>query len=300
MKPLDNILYKIFVILGIYCGAVGHTNAQENKKMNTNIAGVYNITQGHSPEGGQQLFVFEDHSYALAYFGGINVGSWYLEDNVVYFKSSQEPEFVVYSKQRKDRKKRKIIFRLNDKKRVFIDIDNNQKFQPIFNSNANCFGPNYSVDIKKSATSIRLGKAEAKTLKTSKDQNNIRVFEYKIPEEHNDIIIMNLSEEYSTSNEFKAVLKNKQLFLGEDSRGVSKKEFSSIKNEEVDYIKSYCKVSLFPEILEYGHEFFPIPNEEKHNPDDFIAFQKINITLNKDVFNFDKSEEPLFTANCDK
>ena len=63
------------------------------------ISGIYS-SLSHSPEGSPTLYVFKDGFYAIPYFGGVQFGTWEIENNtqVVFRPEHVKERFAVYAR----------------------------------------------------------------------------------------------------------------------------------------------------------------------------------------------------------
>ncbi len=274
--------------------------SQQKKEILKDIEGTYNMLENPPPEGGVHLIMRADQTFYVVYFGGINFGTWKIQDSIISFSPRKEPKFIVYSRENTNiENKKHLRFGFDDKKEVYAQLADDQPFRPIFNKKANCFQPEYSIEVPKPFTTLRLAKKESNRYSLSDTDATYQVFTYTIPEKHNDILIITLSRQYTAVTDFKAIFKDHTLFFGPDDKGSPRRPLKTRNKEDTEFLKQYGGKSLLPDVLEYRNEFFPaLKDKENISPNELIPFTKINITKTETT-SIKSDNNPLFVANCD-
>ncbi|NRD23674.1 hypothetical protein HNV10_10505 [Winogradskyella litoriviva] len=266
---------------------------------NDSITGSYYQSSGN-PEGGTTFIVLPNNHFVVAYFGGVQKGTWKLVDNNTYeFKYHSEPKFVLYGRQNPQFKdsvaisfavdrSRGIAFRINGKK--------NDSFTPMFNKNANCFSYPYIYKQTEKLTSLDAFSPDYRNFRDGKLDDLPGFYKFEINEDYNDYIIAGLSEEYSQGGIFYATYNDGFLVLDERNKLNKRAEIDDIDKETLDFVYSHTQSEILPDILEYGNEFFPHIEDPTDN--DLIPFKRLEFTIesSKDVV---VSEKNLFFASCD-
>ena len=115
MKLFISIVLTIFSLI---------MNAQ-----NDSIAGSYYQSSGN-PEGGTSFIVSPNNHFVVAYFGGVQKGTWKLLENDTYeFIYHSEPKFVLYGRQNPQLKDSVAIsFAVDRSRGIAFRINGNKKF----------------------------------------------------------------------------------------------------------------------------------------------------------------------------
>ena len=113
------------------------------KAQQPDISGVYH-SQSHSPEGSPKLVVFNDGFYAIPYFGGIQIGTWQIDNATVRFQPDYVKErFAVYGRyDPKLRGSMRVFFSGFEQAETYIGLVTAGQSKPslsrVFNADANC------------------------------------------------------------------------------------------------------------------------------------------------------------------
>lgn len=113
----------------------------------------------------------------------------------------------------------------------------------------------------------------------------------------NDLILINLSSDYTTKSTAQAIYKNGVLYMGYDEEGAKKRPLESLNKENSAFIKHFSNKSMFPNQLQKGDEFFlytenPTQKELKpYKRIDVLEASREGITV---------QEESFFTVTCDE
>ena len=88
------------------------------------IIGLYALSSS-TPEGGAHMFVLENGTYAIAYFGGIRTGQWkkIKDDTFRFTPNTKQSEFELYGRYNRD---------LGDSLKIFFNGFENCIFAPFF------------------------------------------------------------------------------------------------------------------------------------------------------------------------
>jgi len=228
-------------------------------------------------------------------------GNWRIDKNTIHFSSDNEPTFVVYGRNLSIlRDTTKIRFVVERSEKILINYQEtlNSKMKPIFNKNANCFESEYSITEIVPINRIDVSMNEVPNDEENGNVKELDVFQFDIPSTYNDLILVNLPKEYSTSVSFSATFNNNMLYLNGDTDGVQKRPLSRLGKEQIDRLAAFSENSFLPNILEYGNEFFPSIDQDQINEETLKSFTKIkNTSITKQ--NVTITTESLFIANCD-
>jgi len=270
------------------------SNAQNT--IEEEVVGVYQMRQG--PDDMVSIIILPNHHYVIAYFGGMQKGTWELQDNFINLTQTAEPTFILYGRKRESYKNKTTIrYNVEASNRVFVSWQTAQPkdFVPVFNNMANCFSYPY----------IQALETKLKNLYVSQlgysygDQglNKVEIQNFKIPEAYNELILINLSQEYTHGSKQKAMFKDGKLYLESNVEGISKRPLESLSREDKAYMSQFSNQSLFKEQLSWGDEFFPY--YENPNPEESQPFYRVPINK-KDTQSPSKTKKaPLFVAECE-
>lgn len=297
----------------------------------TNIAGVYKRSTGN-PEGGNTFFIFDDHKFVVAFFGGVIVGTWSMENNKIHFKPNvKEHSFYIYGRHNKDLKNSsKIYFQGFSEGPTFIGLGKKQAEKPlltsVFNENPNCV-PYPSV--------AKFEEIPAQILFTDlpygDDAPKRAMYTFDNSEKYNDFIAYYDKDDLE-KRPFDAELKGDKIYFGYDEKGSTKYPLPT-KGEDFEFVKqllaapqSTDKVFYNPFYNESGEDvndklnwkfnesknaFINFQNYvegEENRPDEQDAYNKMNIVYQfnllklaqKEPKAFAKEAKPLFVATCEE
>ncbi len=257
--------------------------------MKQDIVGLYRLPNAN-PESGQTVIIFENNTFATFFFGGALKGTWKMVSNQINFKTDANPKFYLYGRNLSALKdSTQLNFSCEENALVNLNTKTSNTFQPLFNKDANCF--NYPYIHK---TNTPLGYlAVAKQEHSANDSFDI--YNYEIDEKYNDLMVIGLSDQYTTAIEFSAIYKAGNLYFGSD-KAASKKPLSMEDSvEDKAYMDHFMATALIPEILIYGNEFFP--NYDNPTPAELAPFTRIE-PIKKEKGKVTIGKDNLFTATC--
>lgn len=213
-----------------------------NTQYNLEIAGVYPL-KSSSPEGGSHLFIIENGAFAVAYFGGIQIGKWKgIKDDVIEFTpNNQESTFELFGRHDLDLKGRsKVCFNGFENGETFIEFgvsnEEKNKVQRVFNSDANCFSYPYVHIYESTAKSIAL-----MALDYENEDTKASIITFDNPKGYNDFII-NFNEVNPFEGEpFIAKFKDNTLLFNEEE-SIERTPLEDVK-EDVEFIQKYIEAS---------------------------------------------------------
>ena len=264
------------------------------------IVGVYKV-QSDDPMGGVTTVLLPDKTFVISYFGGMQKGKWELNDQIVLLTHSAEPQFALYGRKLSSLgNKTQINFQIEPDNDAMVGLDSNKKtsLKPVFNQDANCFDYPYIFTQEKEL--IQLHAAQGTNGRTDHDPEGkpyAQVYHFNIFGAYNDLILINLSSEYTTNSSSHAIYKDGMLYMDNGDEGTQKRPMESLNEEDTDYIKQFSNTSLFPNQLQLGDELFPYtenPTQEELKPYDRIDVLEISREGIK------VHEESFFIATCDK
>lgn len=220
-------------------------------------------------------------------------GSWEIDGNQVNFTTESNPKFYLYGRKQATLKDSTQLNFICERNNTFVNLSpkNNDKLQPLFNKDANCFGYSYVHKTNMHLSQLTFAKQDYYYV------DDFDIYNFEVDAKYNDLIVIGLRDEYTTESDFSATYKNGDLYFGRD-KPASKKP-NSVKENEVDkaYIDKFMKEELIPETLLYGNEFFP--NYDNPTDEQLIPFIRIDpIKIEKGKIKVGKNN--LFTAKCDE
>ena len=267
---------------------------------NKEITGKYYESSGN-PEGGTTFIVMPNNTFVVAYFGGIQKGTWEAIDNFYTFTYHSEPKFVLYG--RKNPTVRDSVFisfsvEANLKYAVRFNATKDQSFNPIFNNGANCFSYPYGY---KQVEPFKIIEAYAPALVayySGEAQGSSELYSYAIEDDYNEYLLTGLPSEYSQGGSFRALFENGELILG-DGKSIKKSgDIKDLREEDLKFITSHTENELLPKVLEYGNQFFPYFDES--NETNLIPFTRIEPKRSTPKSPLQVSEKSLFVVTCEE
>ncbi|UOB18895.1 hypothetical protein [Abyssalbus ytuae] len=201
-----------------------------------NITGQYSLGSS-SPEGGSSLIIMEQGTYAIAYFGGIQVGKWkFLKDGRIEFAPFSKPIFELYGRTNRELKKSAMVsFENFENGDVYAGF--HQKDEPwiklnrVFNEDANCFAYPYVYNLKRVPEQlIFMFKIYYP------DKNEVRVFNNNAG--YNDFIVINNSHTYLHSLKTMTAVFNEGMLTFEDGKTTVKRDLDE-NSEDMLFLKQY-------------------------------------------------------------
>jgi len=257
----------LLIICLVLTGSIFAQNISEE-----NIIGVYQL-KSNDPMGGNTLVFLPNNTYAIAYFGGIQKGTWELENGKLKVTKTVAPQFALYGRKISaldNTTQVKLSTRSENRVLVGFNAKNPTLLKRLFNPNSNCYIPPYVINEKGSIHQFNLALLEEfPGYKLQGAEKQARVFQFKNPESYNDLIVVNLPSEYTTESNIPITFKDGLLYVGSFSEGMKKKPLTSLNEEDTMYIQKYSSESLLPQKLQYGDEFFPYfenPTTEELKP----------------------------------
>lgn len=130
---------KIALLFSLFLYALISYSQNENK-----YAGLYKPTKGTGdPQGAVNLYIMPDYTYTVAFFGGIEAGTWKEIDNYVVFQpdTTNTEHFYMFARQNDKLSQASIQFDdFTDVPALYsFDNDNySETMHPVFNSDPNC------------------------------------------------------------------------------------------------------------------------------------------------------------------
>jgi len=291
-RTIQLTMLIIFTINILSC-----TNAQNIK--NKEIIGQYNL-KNNDPSSSSSIIIFKNQKYLISYFGGMQKGNWRIDKNIIHFSSDNEPTFVVYGRNLsilRDTTKIRFVVERSEKTLINYQETLNSEMKPIFNKNANCFESEYNITEIVPINRIDVSMNEVPNDEENGNTKELDVFQFDIPSTYNDLILVNLPKEYSTSVSFSATFNNNTLYLNGDTDGVQKRSLSELGKEQIDRLTAFSENSFLPNTLAYGNEFFPSIHGNKTHEEELKNFTKIkeaSIKKQKIII----ASQSLFIANC--
>jgi len=291
--------YFLVVIILILNGAI-----MAQKITTKDIIGIYSLPS-NNPEGGQSIAVFPDHTFSSVYFGGILKGSWRIKNNTVHFTIRAEPQIALYGRKLellKDTIQLGFSGDFSRKANVNLNMIEGNTMRPIFNKDANCKSYPYIYKTTKGLKKISVAVRNQTEGKYSEKFDNFNLFIFDVPEDYNDLLVINLPSQYTTKNSFIVNYINGGLCFSLDDKPSRKRSLEIAFKEDLYFCKKVSTLKLLPEILEYGNEVFPYIDMDKA---DVIALTKPFYLIKPlDIISIKEKDlkiesKSLFTAKCD-
>lgn len=254
---------------------------------NEDIAGTYKLPNSN-PEGGQSIIVFENGTFITFFFGGVLKGTYQINDIEINFKTTTNPKFVVYGRNLASLKdSTNITFKVEGNS-YFRLYDNKTEMKPVFNESANCFRHPYMKKVKGLVKNFEFAEKDYNS-----DKNLYNVYYFNNDKSYNDLMIIQLSDQYTNESKFTALYQENGLLFNDK---LVKRAPNKFNSEDKLFIYNFMKNELLPNELVYGKEFFPRydnPTEEQLKPyskikSSSIVKEKVKVQSNS-----------LFTAKCD-
>lgn len=288
MKKLVFIIY--------FCCSVG-AFAQSNTSKD--LIGVY-TEKSDDPVGGATIILLPDQTFAITFFGGFHVGQWQFENGKVTLIPKVQPEFVLYGRNLKSLgKTTKINFLVEPENQAMVGLEGNKKsdLKPVFNKNANCLDFPYISVVDKPLAQLHAAQLSENPLIDEADNKPYYdIYHFTVFGAYNDLILVNLSPEYTQKWSMEATFKNGKLFMDNGSEGMRQEPLESLNAEDLDFIKEYLVKDLFGEQLQYGDEFFP--TVEGSSEEELKPYKRLEVLeIGKNKVNI--QEGSFFTASCE-
>lgn len=301
------------------------------------IHGIYKRSSGN-PEGGNTFFVMENHKFVVVFFGGVMVGNWVINDNLVTFTPDvSDQHFYIYGRHNKDLKhESRIYFQGFDKQSTFIGFGKMQNEKPVlkrvFNPSPNCVKypsvakfPNVFEQVLISDQNWDFNETES----AAKANRNIYTFDNK--QKYNDFVAFYHPDD-NQKRPFYAKLKEGKLFFKYDEDKGSTKYPLPTSGEDFEFInqilnapKSVDKVLFNPFYKSSNEEvsdklnwkfdaqknafvnLYNYTEGEEYKRDADNAYNNMNIIYqfnilplkNKAILPYSIDTKPLFTETCD-
>lgn len=221
---------------------------------NETIIGIYHI-KGNSPEGGSDIFVFEDGSYALTYFGGIQTGTWASVQNDYYrfTPNKNQKGFEVYGRHHKGLQNTiQVFFNGFDGGSAAIHFNTSgnipsQKiaFTPVFNPYANCFSYPYVYTHNKNTNAISL----------RQDLYTKDIISFPNEEKFNHFVINFYGKEEEDFQPFQVAIKDNKMYFSENVFS-DRTPLEKASNEDLFYIKELIvQQRIIPDHIYYNPHY---------------------------------------------
>lgn len=285
---MKNYIIICFLLYGFFSHA--QTDLEEQ------VVGVYQIRQG--PDDFRMFIIFPDHRYVLGYFGGMQKGTWNIEGEALILTQSPEPAFALYGRKRASFKdKTSIRYNVEASNRVLVNwkSSNAHNYYAVFNENANCFSFPYIQKLDRNIENIYV--TSLGNLYNDEISQEVKIFHFKNPKKYNELLLVNLSSQYTTSNQLRALFKNDKLYFGPNDEGIPKKPIEDLSQDDEAFINQYSKTSLFKDELNRGEELFPYI--ENPTLEELEVFHRIYVHEKLIMEAPKATEAPLFIAKCE-
>ncbi|MFC3561407.1 hypothetical protein [Pedobacter jamesrossensis] len=301
-----------------------------------NITGVYKRSSGN-PEGGTTYFVMENKKFVVAFFGGVLVGNWSVNGDVVTFTPDVDAQhFYIYGRHNNDLKNEtRVYFQRFEENSTFIGLGQKQNEKPIlkrvFNPSPNCV--KYPSVTKFDGFFEQISFSDQSSDFNDKQSNpnakrNIYTFDNK--EKFNDFVAF-YNPDDRAKRPFYAKIKDGKLFFKYDEDKGSVKYPLPTKGENFEFITQIVNAPRSTDKVFYNPFYssskenvsdklnwkfddkknayvnlFNYTEGEEYKPDTDDAYNKKNIIYqfnilplkNKAIIPFAIDSKPLFTENC--
>lgn len=249
----------------------------------------YLSSKGTSPEGGTTYILNANHQFVITFFGGILKGTWQQQGENINLTTDNSPHYVCYGRYIPDLEGIQIRFNVEETNETLIQFNTLEtEMKPLFNQGANCFLRPYDVVFEEQPTALYL-------LQSSEYLPDSPLYHFSNNQDFNQFLIINLREEYTTSQHFSFPFINGQLLF--DLSTSSRKPVSNLSEEDKLFIENYLNTNLFPDKLTPADRFFPIYDEPIST--DTIPFirLKARVLPRPDLT---RNETPLLYYTCEE
>ncbi|WP_026449831.1 hypothetical protein [Aequorivita capsosiphonis] len=192
---MKNLFLNICLILA---GSVFAQSVSEE-----DVVGVYR-EKSNDPVGGSTLIFLPDCTFVIAYFGGVQKGTWERKGEMVLLNVSTEPQFALYGRKLNSLgNKTKIDFSMDADNGAMVGLDSNKKttLNPVFNRDANCFSHPYVFTQEEKLIQLHAAQASREWEgSNSEEKPYTQVYHFNIFGAYNDLILINLPPEYTTKS----------------------------------------------------------------------------------------------------
>ena len=281
-----------FIMLILCLLSIVSMKAQDLKL--SDVEGVYKL-KSSSPEGGTTIILLPDNLYAISYFGGIQKGTYALDGSRIIMTRSAEPRFAVYGRNQDSLSHQLQFSFMVEPESALVKFGSSKDtlFTRVFNEQANCFSSPYIHKLEKRIRKIQLGHNTDDSYRTVEKE----LYEFELPEEYNDFIIINLTGEYTSPQVFRADFQEGKLFF-DSSAGVQRRPLSSLGEEDKIFLTQHTANAILPQKLEPGSEFFPLYDENDQRITNLRPFEQVE-GISLPIKSFSLADKSLFVATCD-
>lgn len=254
------------------------------------ITGVYYFSSGN-PEGGTSLIVFPENTFVIAYFGNMISGSWELKGQVVYFHPNiEKAPFVLYARKNDTLKNTRVLFKGFDRGNpAYINSSPSEKgMQPVFNEDANCFSPPYVYESKEKLINLSAALADNYI-----PDGEFELITFDTLGVFNDFILYKNSKQ-DNIKDFTVQIQNDSLEFSFFDKKVSKRDLSTLNDEESRYLKDFVKLKPYEDVVFVNSEGYVTESMVKFFLDKF-TYDKLEdvYIINEEAEGYDKTEYKL-------
>jgi hypothetical protein len=256
-----------------------------------NITGQYKLSAHGDPQGGGAMFVFENHQFIVAYFGGAMVGTWQISKNNLVAFSPTVPKagFRLYARHNKA---------LGNASRIFFGgFENGETtvgFEPattaspllkkVFNDDPNCFSFPY---VHKLNTIPQALTFSAKGIDADGNLNKAAadsVFVFNNAGGCNDFVAHYIKPDLN-ARPFTAVFKNNSLHFDNDVSVRRPLE----QSEEAEQFRAYVNQPLSSDALYFNPLYKQVDSAVEKDVHNYKFDEKKNAYIN--FLNYKEGEE---------
>lgn len=297
----------------------------------TSIEGVYHRRSGN-PEGGNTFFIFNDHRFAVAFFGGVITGTWTIEGSQVLFTPHvSEHQFYLYGRHDKNIKGSRVCFQGFQHAPTAIGLDQVQDGTPmltrVFNDDPNCVDYPSVAEFEQVPVQITLAEHSGQREQTNAGKP---IYAFDNTEKYNNFIAYYIRED-NDRRPFAAMFKSGKLFFGQDRKEGSVKQAMPTSGEDIEFIKQVLDAPTSTEKVFYGPlyrqseadvndrhnwkfdseknafiNFLNYVDGEENRPNEQDAYNRITIVYQYNILKlgdkknrpFATGQKPLFVATC--
>lgn len=261
---------KKYLMLLLFTSAFVFAQKPNTDRRYKEVAGRYGGNDG--------ICLFEDGKYMLYGYATAIFGTYTFEKDYINFYPDQQELFMIFGSQNPTiGNSARLYFSGFERDGSFVSFDN-EKAQPVFNEDANCFASPYVYETKTKPSQINLSGLVDGTLHQSK---------FDIPKDYNDLIIVhNKPSRYEENftgmvkSEGKSKILNISMFdrdfkkNDEDKNDSNWKEILAMKNEYYQ-AEDNIKTGVF---FNKHYQNFPTPENSAYTFD-----KKTNQFISKNV-----------------
>ena len=284
------ITFFLFCFITMLCTA----------QSDNDYTGMYSPTKrSGDPHGFLNLFIMPDHTYAFAFFGGVEAGTWKVIEDYFILQPDTMPNehFYMFAHYNDELTDVSVQFDGFMDTPALYSFDNEEMMHPVFNPYPNCTSYPYKINFKRSEhKSINLSRVQDMDDDLESEYEAIKgpVYTYTFDEKYNDFTLV--ANEKTEKNRFPmlCIFKNGRLQMEEVSFR-KRNSLDEVGGEDLKMLKAIsAKINQPVKSWTFG-ERFDYENETWVD----VEYPVIEYTKKEILGNIRIDEQNLFEAECD-